>query len=90
MIDGPIKVSESRLARQSAELSRLHTENVNLRERLDAMMPLFQEARDALCAITLSAAKLHKISPTLADRMDAVGIPARWAQRHDRAGVHHD
>ena len=55
-------------------------------ERLKAMLPLFEEARDALCAIPLASAKLHNVSLTLADRMDDVGIPARWKVRA-KAGV---
>jgi len=42
-------------------------------QRLAEVMPLFQEARDALPAISTSAAKLHGVSLTLAERMDAVG-----------------
>lgn len=49
--------------------------------RLKAMLPLFEEARDALCAITEAQRRLHGISPTLADRMDDVGIPERWRAR---------
>lgn len=49
--------------------------------RLKAMMPLFEEARDALPAISESSRRLYNISPTLADRMDDVGIPERWAAR---------
>ncbi len=54
------------------------TTREELLARLKAIMPLFEEARDAICAITTTAAKLHNISPTLADRMDDVGIPERW------------
>lgn len=41
--------------------------------KLRMVMPLFQEARDALTAITETQRKLHGISPTLADRMDDAG-----------------
>ncbi|MGA0608880.1 hypothetical protein [Caldimonas sp. KR1-144] len=44
-----------------------------LEARLAEIMPLFVEARDALPAISEAARKLHGISPTLAERMDAVG-----------------
>ena len=47
--------------------------------RLRAMMPLFEEARDAITAIPLAAAKLRNIRLDLADRMDEVGVPERWA-----------
>lgn len=41
--------------------------------KLQMVMPLFQEARDVMPAISVVAMKLHGISPTLADRMDAAG-----------------
>jgi hypothetical protein len=62
---------------ERAELDRLR----GVEARFQAMLPLFEEARDALCAVTKYAAKLHNISPTLAERMDEVGVPARWAAR---------
>ena len=46
--------------------------------RLDAMLPLFEEARDAICAIPLASAKLRGIRLDLGDRMDEVGVPAKW------------
>ena len=60
-----------------AELERLQGSH----RRLAAMMPLFEEARDALPAISLTAARLHKLDLTLSARMDDVGIPERWAER---------
>lgn len=41
--------------------------------KLAMVMPLFQEARDALCAIKESQRVMHGISKTLADRMDTAG-----------------
>lgn len=41
--------------------------------KLQMVMPLFQEARDALTALTEQRRKLRGISPTLADRMDEAG-----------------
>ena len=41
--------------------------------KLAMVMPLFQEARDALPAITEAQRRLHGISLTLADRMDIAG-----------------
>ncbi len=41
--------------------------------KLAMVMPLFQEARDALPAINEMQRKLNGISPTLADRMDIAG-----------------
>lgn len=54
-----------------------------LRARLAAMFPLFEEARDALTAIPLASAKLHNVRLDLADRMDDVGDPKRWAARQE-------
>lgn len=42
-------------------------------EKLTRVIPLFEEARDALTAITETQRRLRNISPTLADRMDAAG-----------------
>ena len=42
-------------------------------KRLAEIMPLFEEARDALTAITLVSAKLHRVDLSLAERMDEVG-----------------
>jgi Lon protease-like protein len=44
-----------------------------LAAKLAMVVPLFEEARDALCAITETQRKLHRISSTLADRMDEAG-----------------
>ena len=57
-----------------AEIDRLR----RVERRFCAMLPLFQEARDALPAISLASAKLRGISLSLADRMDDVGIADRW------------
>jgi hypothetical protein len=38
------------------------------------VMPLLQEARDALPAISIVAAKLHHVDLTLGDRMDIAGM----------------
>jgi len=44
-----------------------------LLEKLAMVMPLFQEARDALTVISEQQRVARGISPTLADRMDAAG-----------------
>ena len=41
--------------------------------KLQMVMPLFQEARDALPAISEVSRRARGISPTLGDRMDAAG-----------------
>lgn len=53
----------------------------SLQVRLAAVMPVFEEARDAITVITVDQCKLRGISLDLADRMDDVGIPDRWAAR---------
>ena len=45
--------------------------------RLEKILPLFEEARDALPAISLAAAKLRGLDLTLGDRMDEAGRPQR-------------
>lgn len=41
--------------------------------KLAMVMPLFEEARDALCAISITAAKLHHVELSLGNRMDIAG-----------------
>lgn len=50
-----------------------HWAEDRLEARLAEVMPLFEEARDALTAISTVAAKLHGVSLTLGYRMDKVG-----------------
>lgn len=52
--------------------------------KLQMVMPLFQEARDALTAITEPMRKLRGISLSLADRMDEAGTysQADWERAH--------
>lgn len=50
-------------------------------ERLKAIMPLFQEARDAICHIPLRIARLVGLDLSLADRMDEVGVKEKWEKR---------
>ena len=61
-------------SKAAKEIDRL----LAIERRFKAMLPLFEEARDALPAIPMHAAKLHGIDPKLADRMDDVGIKERW------------
>lgn len=72
------------------ERDALRARVAELEERLDAMMPLFEEARDALPAITLGSAKLRGIRLDLADRMDDVGDPERWAARKSASAASAD
>ena len=77
-------------ARRDAEVIALRARVAELEERLDAMMPLFEEARDALPAISLGSAKLRGIRLDLADRMDDVGDPERWAARKSASAASAD
>ena len=56
-----------------AELRQVKEDADYYKRRLEEIIPLFQEARDALTAITVVQMKLHNISPSLADRMDVAG-----------------
>jgi hypothetical protein len=76
---------ERELAAALADAQRLRASE----RRLKAMIPLFEEARDALTAIPLASAKLRGVRLDLADRMDDVGVPSRWqvidaAMREDK------
>jgi hypothetical protein len=50
----------------------------SMKRRLELAISVLCEARDAIQCITTTQLKLHNISPTLADRMDDVGIRERW------------
>lgn len=78
------EANEAQLRHITQAALEAEREREAMKRRLDAMLPLFQEARDALPAIPLTAAKLHGIDLTLADRMDGVGIPERWKAREER------
>ncbi len=72
-----------------AEIDTLRKEVTELkayRDRLNEAIPLLEEARDALCALTVTQMKLHRISPTLAYRMDTVGIETRWQAKRAAKG----
>ena len=63
------------LAARDAEIERLREALRRDAERLRTILPVFEEARDALCCITEVQRRKHGISKTLADRMDALGCP---------------
>jgi hypothetical protein len=72
------------LANEVAE-ARLRIPKLEAAERrLRDLMPLFEEARDALPAISTTAARLRGVRLDLADRMDAVGDYEQW-KAHDNA-----
>lgn len=66
------------------EIERLRTELEAARRnaeyykwRLKEIIPLFEEARDALTAISMPSARLHGLDLSLAIRMDAAGTRTR-------------
>lgn len=48
------------------------------KRRLAAMIPLFEQARDAICMIPLTVAKLRGLDLKLGDKMDVVGVAEDW------------
>jgi len=61
----------------SADAERLADDAAYYKWRLSEILPLFQEARDALPAISQTSARLHNLSLTLGDRMDVAGTRTR-------------
>lgn len=68
----------------AAELDRLQARVAELEVdadyyvwRLQVILPIFQEARDALPAISLASAKLYRVDLSLGDRMDKAGTATR-------------
>jgi hypothetical protein len=55
------------------------------RWRLQEIIPLFEEARDALTALTVAQCKLRNIDLTLGDRMDRAGTRTRSDYERDAA-----
>lgn len=68
-----LKSYASPVARPQAADPAQQLPHAYLLEKLRRVMPMLQEARDALTAITEAQRKLHGISASLADRMDAAG-----------------
>jgi hypothetical protein len=64
--------------RERDELRKRVEDLEPLKRRLCDAIPLLEEARDALPAISESSRILHRISPSLADRMDEVGNIDLW------------
>lgn len=62
-----------RLYQEAADLHAKLEEAAYLKHRLNTIIPIFQEARDALTALTMAQVKLRGISSSLADRMDDAG-----------------
>lgn len=76
-------VPQGEIARLTAENKRLSA----IERRFKAMLPLFEEARDAITVIPLTLARLHCLDLTLAARMDSVGIPEQWKQIDAASGA---
>lgn len=60
------------------ELAEARKDARSIERRCKAAISVLCEARDAIQCITTLQLKMHGISPTLADRMDDVGIRERW------------
>lgn len=67
----------SEIERLRAQLAERDRDAEYLRWRLNEILPLFEEARDALPAISIAAAKLHRVDLSLGDRMDKAGTRTR-------------
>ncbi len=65
--------TSAKLLELTQRVEALKKENKRMKYRLKLLIPLFQEARDALPAISLATAKMRNLDLTLADRMDEVG-----------------
>ena len=66
-----------RVKAMRAQLAERDRDAEYLRWRLNEILPLFEEARDALPAISIAAAKLHRVDLSLGDRMDKAGTRTR-------------
>ena len=64
-------------ADQMREAVAAERERDYLRWRMHEIIPLFEEARDALCAISLVAATAYRVDLSLGSRMDAAGTRTR-------------
>jgi hypothetical protein len=64
-------------ARAAAAVLAERADTEYLRWRINELIPLFDEARDALTAISVAAAKLHRVDLSLGDRMDRAGTRTR-------------
>jgi hypothetical protein len=74
-IDAALAEQKDEPSAQQDEAATIEAElpHAYLFAKLAMVMPLFQEARDALTAITELQRVAHRISSTLADRMDTAG-----------------
>lgn len=73
----PLEFVEIEIERLRESQREAERDAAYLKWRLTAIIPLFQEARDALCAIPLANAKLRGLDLSLGDRMDAAGTATR-------------
>lgn len=73
----PVGYGEDEIDRLHVRIAELEKDAAYYKWRLTEIMPLFQDARDALPAISLTAAKLHGLDLSLADRMDMAGTRTR-------------
>lgn len=68
---------DAELAALRAEAIAAKRERDYLRWRMREIIPLFEEARDALCAISIVAATAYRVDLSLGSRMDAAGTRTR-------------
>ena len=68
---------DAELAALRAAVNESERERDHLRWRMREIIPLFEEARDALCAISLVAATAYRVDLSLGSRMDAAGTRTR-------------
>ena len=68
---------EAIAAEREREAIAAERERDYLRWRMREIIPLFEEARDALCAISLVAATAYHVDLSLGARMDAAGTRTR-------------
>lgn len=87
-----VERAEAQAKHEASMTDKRGAPNAYLLAKLEMILPLFQEARDALTEITEEQRKRQGISPTLADRMDAAGTYSiddwRLAGAIDVPGAH--
>lgn len=81
-----VQWAEAENGRLTAEVAALQRDADYYKWRLKEIVPLFQEARDALTAIPLASAKLHNLDLSLGIRMDRAGTRTREQFDADRLG----
>ena len=76
-LDAVVVASSEAVNALQQRIKELKDDKAYLTQRLDEIIPLFEEARDALPAISLTSAKQNHVDLSLADRMDVAGTRTR-------------